>query len=283
MQLQRMPYDALPLALREDVMRQIGDYCVAIGRMRNDDPNTFRLIGSGTCVQRGAAIGVLTAHHCLHECSPPVQLGPPGNDRLYFFAKGDRRYQYEQHELLEHQLGRPGYPERDGPDLTFIQFPPGSSLSAVSSLWNLDRNPDALRRDYCMDFAGIIHAGYPAVRNQPLIQGKHVHVPLNLFGGMGGLLQEDLETRGEWDYINTRCDYRAFPHLPESFGGVSGGGIWSVLFRSNSAGERVLHGFALVGVSFHEEIFPGLHGTLRGHGVESIYRRAWCDWTPRGA
>lgn len=50
-----------------------------------------------------------------------------------------------------------------------------------------------------------------------------------------------------------------------------GGGIWSVIFKSDANGKFQLHRFALVGVNFWETGLENGQQKIRGHFVRSIY------------
>lgn len=278
-ELAPLPYNAVSQELLLDIMQQLGDYSVAIGQMTGDDATSFRIMGSGVCVRRGDEYGVLTAHHVLHAGPRPVAMGNFGPERIYFLAKRGHSPHAAQTELEEIPLGVPtgGYGEF-GPDLTVIRLPAGSvrsSLLAAGSFWPLDASADQVLSDFGVDRACLIHTGYPACKNEASRQTQSAHANLTLYGGKSGLLQEDIERRGEWDYVTTTCDYRAFPDLPKSYGGMSGGGIWSVILHRDASGTLALHRFALVGVNFWETGLDLGVQQLRGHFVRSIYGREW--------
>jgi hypothetical protein len=79
------------------------------------------------------------------------------------------------------------------------------------------------------------------------------------------------ETSG-YDYIDTSSRRSLQPELPESFGGVSGGGFWhfDVARYPNDKFEAAR--FHLSGVAFYQ--LPGSEAdivTVRYHGPRSIY------------
>lgn len=278
-ELAPIPYHTVPRELILDIVRQLGDYSVAIAQMTGDDSTSFRIMGSGVCVRRGNEYGVLTAYHVLHAGPRPVALGKLGAERIYFLAKRGHSPNAAQSELEEIPLGVPlgGYGEF-GPDLTVIKLPAGpvrSSLLATSSFWPLDAKADQVLSNFGVDRACLIHTGYPACKNEAAGQAQSPYSNLTLYAGTSGLLQEDIECRGEWDYVTTACNYRAFPDLPKSYGGMSGGGIWSIIMRRDASAALELHQFALVGVNFWETGLDLSEQRLRGHFVRSIYGREW--------
>ena len=161
--------------------------------------------------------------------------------------------------------------------MTFIRIPEGpvlSSLRAVGSFAPLDRKLDEMLGMFAVDRACIINTGYPSFGHQVNAGENHATADVLLYGGKGGLLQEDIAIRDGWDYITTACDDRAFPNLPGSYDGMSGGGIWSALFRGDGSGKYECAHYALTGVCFYQSWAPGARW-LRGHFLRSIYERAW--------
>lgn len=246
--------------------------------MRGDDADSFEVIGSGTLVVRNGQYGVLTAHHCLHAWDPPVKLGRVGEYRIFFIAKNGHMPSAMQHELAERPLGVPkrGYCAQ-GPDLTFIRIPPGPVLEALkgyASFCPLNRRPEEIARRFCVDRAYLANLGYPAHGISIRRAGKNVRADVTLMVGAGALRERDIERSRGWDYVNCFCDYRAFPHLPAKWNGMSGGGIWTVLFSRESDRFDILD-YALVGVMFYQTPTRGRRCRLRGHFVRSIYSRGW--------
>ena len=278
-ELKPVPYNALSEPVRLDLMRQIGDHSVALARMTGNDTGSFELLGSGTLVRRGREHGVLTAAHVLHRNKRPVQLGVVGADRIILIAKLNRIAEVATVDLEELLLGwHEGDDDEYGPDLTFIRFRTEalrSAVAAVCSFWSLERDPEELIETFGVDRACVITTGYPRIKQDITVTPTKVHINAMLWGGTSGLLQEDIEQRGEWDFIRLPFDYRRFPNLPENLGGMSGGGIWSALFRSDENGVLQIHRFDLVGVCYWHAP-SGTEAPLgRGHFIRSIYGRAW--------
>jgi len=125
-----------------DLQQHLGPYTVAIARARNNDANTFTALGTGVLVRRGELYGILTAHHCLHEPNPEVELGQPSDDTLLLILRGGGQVVVEPIEALEIALASPGDGDYEeyGPDLTFIQILSADrrgSIAAIGSFWNL--------------------------------------------------------------------------------------------------------------------------------------------------
>ena len=122
----------------------------ALSRIREEKADTFTPLGTGVLVTKSNRFGILTAHHCLHACSPQVRLGTAGGDRLSLILCNARGITLEPQEVQEHVLATP-QTEEFGPDLTFIevlapqQVSSGLRPSAPSGL--LDRPPHEVTRD----------------------------------------------------------------------------------------------------------------------------------------
>lgn len=273
-EMSRIPYDQVPSELFNELVREIGNYSVALARMSGNDPATFQILGSGTCVRRGQYHGILTAHHVLHAQNRPVRLGVEGPDRIFFLGKNGHVPVQPQQALVEQPLGVPEGDGDFGPDLTFIPLPTDSSLRGTGSFWNLDQDPDEIIRTFANDRTCIVNTGYPAAKYSRTDGPNTIHAAVTLQGGAGALIEGDVVERGEWDYINSECDYSTFPNLLESYGGMSGGGIWSALLAGGPQSLRVKR-FGLVGVNFWQTPKQNNKCLIRGHFVRSIYDRAW--------
>ncbi|MEO7797347.1 MAG: hypothetical protein ABIY47_06435 [Opitutaceae bacterium] len=97
---------------------------------------------------------------------------------------------------------------------------------------------------------------------------------MTLLAGAGSLRWDDIRRCGAWDFIDCPTDFRAYPHMPNIYKGMSGGGIWAVLIAKEH-GAFVIRNFALVGVTFYQSRERSKRDYLRGHFVRSIYGRAW--------
>lgn len=273
-EMARIPHDQVPSDLFIELVQEIGNFSVALARMTGNDPATFQILGSGTCVRRGSHHGILTAHHVLHAQDRPVKLGVEGPDRIYFLGKSGHVPVQPQQALVEQPLGVPEGNGDFGPDLTFIPLPLDSSLRGTCSFWNLDQDPAEILGTFAKDRTCIVNAGYPAAKYVKTESPNAIHAAVTLQGGAGALMEGDIVQRGEWDYINSECDYSAFPNLLQSYKGMSGGGIWSALLAGSSHNLRVKR-FGLVGVNFWQTPKENNKSHIRGHFVRSIYHRAW--------
>jgi hypothetical protein len=65
------------------------------------------------------------------------------------------------------------------------------------------------------------------------------------------------------------------PDIPQSFGGVSGGGLWQIPLIKSLEGNIEPKEYILSGVVFYETGREGLYQSVRCHGRTSIYGMAY--------
>ena len=267
----------VPRSIDFEINQALMDYSVAVCRVRDNNPNTFVPLGSGTFVVREGMHGILTAHHCLHRCNPAVRIGAHGKDTLLLFVTRSRSVILDPQDTREHPLG---IPESDefGPDLTFVEILSGpklDSLKAIVSFWNLDEKRRCLAIDLSSNRACIVTAGFPEIDYQTSIAESTIYHQLKHTVFIGALGDGDLFEEEKWDYINLRCEYRASEKVPETFKGVSGGGIWAVRLQLTKDEQWSVKSCCLVGVAFYEAEISDNSRELRGHFVKTIYQIAW--------
>jgi hypothetical protein len=268
----------IPRTVDLDIVNVLVSYSVAICRIRDNDPNTFTPLGSGTFVIRNGLYGILTAHHCLHECSPEVTIGEQGRDKLLLALTRDRCLIVDPIDMREHPLAIPESAEF-GPDLTFIEIFPGQYLDllkAIVSFWNLDQNHEDSALRVSATKSLIVEAGFPQGNYRTMVEGSAIYHELKFLGFVGSLEDGDISERGKWDYIKSTLRYRASEKLPETLKGVSGGGIWAVkVLLLTNRGEWKIEEYCLVGVAFYETETIDSRKDVRGHFVRTIYQSAW--------
>ena len=268
----------VPKWLDLEISRSVAGYSVALGRVRNEKAESFSAIGSGTLIVRDGKYGILTAHHCLHnDENPDVLLGKHSGDKLILLLTRGRTVIVEPQEVYERVLAVPKS-EEYGPDLTFIEISPGprlSSIQAVGSFWNLNED----RRDQAQEFVHpgicIVNSGYPGVDYVTEVSGYTIHHSVKHMAFIGALTEGEISIRDGWDYIESSTNRGVIDALPETFKGVSGGGIWAVRLHVSNSDEWSVYKECMVGVTFYQSPEVDLRRKLQGHFVDSIYHTAW--------
>ena len=267
----------VPRSVDIEINKALIDYSVAVSRVRGNNPNTFTPLGSGTFVIRNGLHGILTAHHCLHACNPAVSIGAQGKDTLLLMVTRSRCVILDPTDAKEHPLAIPACDEY-GPDLAFIEIFSGPKLDllkAIVSFWNLDQKRYDLAKKLSVAGIVIVEAGFPEVDYRTRIIGSDIHHDLKFVVFVGALEGQDISNKDEWDYINSNCHYRISERIPETFKGVSGGGIWAVRLQVTKNDQFEVEEYCLVGVVFYETELADDRRELRGHFIKTIYQTAW--------
>lgn len=267
----------VPRSVDYEISKTLIDYSVAVCRVRGDNTNTFAPLGSGTFVVRDGMYGILTAHHCLHACNPEVRIGAQGKDTLLLLVTRGRIVILDPEDTTERPLAIPES-EEFGPDLTFVEIPSGPKLGllkAIVSFWNLDEKRRCLAVDLSFNSVCIVTAGFPEVDYQTSIGESTIHHHVKHMVFIGVLGDGDVSEQGKWDYIKSSCKYRASEKLPQTFRGVSGGGIWAVSLQVTKHDQWNVKAYSLVGVAFYETEMSDTDRYLRGHFIKTIYQTAW--------
>ncbi|HEX3716507.1 MAG TPA: hypothetical protein VH595_00945 [Verrucomicrobiae bacterium] len=273
-------FDDLPSNFKETLVKEFGDYSVALAYMKDGKATGFYPTGSGVLVRRENRFGILTARHCIHKPGPEIGLGPSGKDTLLLILRDGRGIQVKAHEVFEHHLANPHSLEF-GPDLTFIEIVAGDRLDtfkAISSFWSLNQNPNEIYTAFGKVGTPIARIGFPGLDYQTTIDGNSIEHTVRHMAYFFVIQKGDVFERAGWDYIESTCWYGGAEKLPGTFKGVSGGPVWGMqLSKDEETGQFCLVKSALIGINFYETGIQNDEQRLRGHFIKSIYEVAWRD------
>jgi hypothetical protein len=258
--------------LVEEIGRHIDWYSTAILRIRtdDDDPQEDHQIGSGTFVSLEGQYGVLTAHHVIAELDGHCSLG-------LILESGVHRFVIEENHFTICELAVPNVPSL-GPDLAFIGVynPDIGTIKARKQFYELSGD----RQKVLAEMPGIDRGvwflwGVPAEDTtiEPAEKGHEIISGLHSLCGPAKATSE--QQVGEHDYIEIEVEYGQGLHVPQSFGGFSGGGIWQVSLENSGAGKLVPLGYVLSGVAFFQSGISNQRRYIRCHGRRSIYAYAY--------
>jgi hypothetical protein len=272
----------LPREFLLGAQERFSPYTVPLFKYRKEDPNSVRFIGCATLVKCPHRCGLLTARHVIHF--PNVPIGDQNTDVTLGLglSRGDL-LPFQCMGLIEHSIGRP-ISEKMGPDLTFIEIPTGPSLGTLrdrKSFWRIDKKPplwlDSIRPDTTL----LCTMGSPAEYKEQTVAGQHVHISLSESGYFGGYESTDIFEDGGFDFIDTAIEYGTGWNLPQSFGGVSGGGLWAFNVGGDENGSNfTVHDVSFCGVAFYESDLVNQKKAIKHHFFKSVYEvamRAICD------
>lgn len=264
----------IPVDFRAALMREFVPYSVGMGWVSSKTKQLFTPFGSGTLVRKDGAVGVLTAQHCVKQ----MQRESAAHDRVVFLLRDSRAVYLPPDSLIERRLTCP-LTEEYGPDLGFIEIAPCDQLQtilAIASVWSLDRDIDTLLREFAGEGSLLASLGFPEekCRTTSLPDGFR-RVAYHLTSAHV-IERGNITERDGWDYIQSKCFYCDENDLPQSFGGTSGGGIWSMqVLKSEATGKLSIGKSALVGVSFYQTKLDDNVRYIRGHFIKSIYDGLW--------
>ncbi|MHA1813159.1 MAG: hypothetical protein ACTSYX_06970 [Candidatus Thorarchaeota archaeon] len=275
-QQNRINITDLPKETIEAIVWSVVDHCVAIVHRGS-------LLATGTLVICAGRYGILTAYHVPHNRSQPFDFSIGSDDRVDLICdnRSDRgdlvtiRTQY----LRCHDIGIP-IKDEYGPDIAFLELPPGNELAALKAkkiFFNMDAHTRR-RFAYCLDDEnGFWAMAYcPAERTEKIIVNDTT-LAIGTHGYVGFTRPIRRYESGGFDFIECPVDYTSYDDLPESFGGGSGGGLWKIPLKAAIVNDTMVFepGMpVLAGILFYE--LPRCKGMrrIRCHGPKSIYQIA---------
>ena len=261
----------IPIDIIEEVSKQISHYLVGIVKIQETSASEDAiLIGSGTLVKICNTFGILTANHVIKEVPSQGEIGLILSERLH-------RYTIQSELVGRIEIAK-GSIQSEGPDLGFLVLPQADlgQIKAMKSFRDL-----SIRRQRILDNppendSGIwFLCGFPdeqttnegATKGFEIVKGFH-----GLCGG-GGVTKEYMSAN--YDYLEFDVLYTEEGQAPESFGGVSGGGLWQVPLRQKVGGKIEAKETILSGVAFYQSPVENNVRSIKCHGRQSIYKIAY--------
>ena len=233
------------------------------------------LIGSGTFITVGDITGILTAEHVVKLLDDTSFNGPPKFLGLVI-QKHEHRYTIEREHIKIHKIAR-GTVDSEGPDLAFIGIPLAElgTIRAVKSFYNLQQD-----RKRMLSSPPKSNLGAWAICGAPDIETTNGKSTQGLklkgfnsycfFGGDPRIYDMD-----KFDYLEMTVRYDCHPDIPESFGGISGGGVWQIPLIQMTNGEIKPKEYLLSGIAFYQTEKYGSRRFIRCHSRKSIYDIAY--------
>jgi len=269
----RIQLGELPETVKEAIRQETKHYNVPL--VVNE-----KLLGSGALVEIYGHFGVLTAEHVAHHpFSPerrltdqthngPKLLIPPMD------SPGDIVFDSYALRVLRTKRQTDEY----GPDLALVVLPPSEALNqlrATRSFYPIASAIDAKLTEALQETGFVAFCGFPASTQSKgaAALGFSEVIELGGFAFMTG--PEKYEERDDWDYFELGVRREQMGDVGDSFGGVSGGGVWRVpVYRKSgeSKGSEYFEDMTFAGVAFYEEnhLKDGRF-FVRTHGPRSIY------------
>ncbi len=241
--------------LRERIVRNLGDFTVALFGIFRAPQERLKLAGTGTLVVNAGRHFILTALHVWEEVLKAAdQIGITMREDTVHCTAINRC------DVVPFGLSNSRGWNEWGPDLVLLSVPATDvgRIGAYRSFWNVT----AQREINAAVIESLVLMGTPAALGT--FTETFADVQINgMFLG-----PEVRHTRGEFDYLDYEIDLSL--DVPRKFGGVSGGGVWQVyIYWAPSTGE-IDWKMSLHGVAFFQLPIVGERRAIRCHGPESI-------------
>lgn len=266
----------LPESLLNGIYARLEQHTVGFLRIEGHN-STF--LGSGVLVSVGDIHAILTAHHVIEHVEGPLKE----RQLSLLFAN---RSQHRVIELWETELLRIARGTQDsvGPDLGAALLLRHSFVGSINAygkaFHNLAKRREQLRDKPLAMTAGIwaaqgfVEKGIETIAdpNENLVE--HVRFPCATVWGA----PEDEEEIDEFDYLDYRADPSRLPIPTDSWGGMSGGGLWRIPLNRQLLGDKDEWSFCpplLSGIMFYQRAEGGKIQWIRCHGRRSVYEHAF--------
>ena len=229
-----------------------------------EDSSFFRILGSGTFVSSNGKMIILTASHVLDELEKQAAIGISiGNSANYF--------RMETNLLQFRRLKEESYSEK-GPDIGIVKLTntfAQNILAKNKAFYNLDRHLENDPVDKYPSSVGIwAIVGFPDERKKEFMEdGMGV---LNAIGQINLTLHPSIDIKGTTDLMTFQLPGHKDPKGIESYGGISGGGIWHIIVIEQE-GKIEIEKVILKGVVFFQKEDRGGLRSIVGHGPNSTY------------
>lgn len=156
-----------------------------------------------------------------------------------------------------------------GPDLMFLELADSDAgiIGACKSFWNLGKRRE-MKSTPLLEIEDGMWVVIGAPEKQIQQTGNH-----RVFGMRVSFCPADAYSmHSSFDYVDLGIDATATSAL-ETYGGMSGSGVWRVRLLRNPSGQLVLQSneLCLEGVAFYESPITDGHRLIRCHGRKSLY------------
>lgn len=244
--------------LRESIGRSIGTSSVALlALLQNRGSHQLELAGSGTLVVLKGVYYILTAAHVWEEVlKSALRLGVTMTDNI------DHKLWIDINFVIPTLCKQDGPTWTEwGPDLALLRIPP-EYVGGIEAFHVFEdvATPGKPLNAACLE--SWMLTGAP----KELGTFSALHADLQI---RSTFVSPRYHRCGEHDYFDVLMDTTA-SDTPESFGGVSGGGLWRIMAYISPTTGKIDWSQRLKGVAFYE--FPLKDGArvLRCHGPSSL-------------
>jgi len=235
-------------------------------------------LGSGTLIRCGERLGILTAHHVVHRPTPPLDFSPSSSQELQLVIMGPKHeFKIPAKYINEIEIGVPNL-DKEGPDLTFLEFPSMDkigSLRAIKSFWNLDHDTENRLASTANDSGVWAITGLPNEWEKIQKESEQKMTIYSKFNSFFGFAISDRRYKSnDFDFVDIPVYYGGRDTPPNSFGGVSGGGLWKIKIGQSQGESKLIYKNPIFcGVPFYQQEIEDGNLLIRCHYAESIYKK----------
>lgn len=253
--------------LTTDILDKIEPFSIhIIGITVRNNTEHISLIGSGTLIKLSNFYGILTANHVIesknYKESPKIGFN---------ILRESHKFEINNSFLSTHTIGN--YKKVSGPDLAVIEIPEINLFwfKEKKAFYNLESHSYISIKERYNDNGVWVISGCAAEHESSCGLDRN-------FGDVtsfrhtcwfGGKEKEWIESK--FDYIESKAVYDDENEPPDSFRGVSGGGLWQVILSESHSGNFEIKDIILAGVAFYQTRIVNNHRFVRCHGRKSIY------------
>ncbi|HEG43953.1 MAG TPA: hypothetical protein ENH94_07895 [Phycisphaerales bacterium] len=234
--------------------------------------------GSGTFVKCGSRFGILTAYHVPYNTTKPFNFKPHSSDRLGIsISNCTHALWIEMQYLNPYSIGVPVDGNYGGPDMVFLEILDQSKIFRIKenqSFWDIPFENGVSMIKKCSTNSDSLWAiaGLPQeLQEEKQPEGSFdrvIGLPLQVyFSG----IEQQRDACG-FDYIELMANYDSKEPMPDSFEGISGGGLWEVPMSIKGKDLKALKidEPVLSGLQFRQTALKGNSRLLRCHGCKSL-------------
>jgi hypothetical protein len=266
-----IPITEIPAAFIKEAVDRLAHYTV--GFLRVDDTPSgqdLTLLGSGTLVLVENTHAILTAHHVIQALPRTGRLGLILEPTLH-------QHTVDTQALVYLEIAR-GDIDQNGPDIGAVVLAPSvaSTIAAKKNFYNLtQRVKEALESPPELGHGVWFTEGFLDERTveEPPIGPFTKVKAFYCITGAGG--PEESFIVDQHDYFEYPITVMGTPDAPQSFGGMSGGGLWQVQIIRDPSGMLRPKAFLLSGVVFFQGPTLENRCNIKCHGRQSVYKVAY--------
>ena len=222
------------------ILAQISNF--AVGFVQRVEGAGSRVLGSGVLVSIEGRRGILTCGHVAEKYAKLPEIG------LVRFSAREatlQRRMLKPGNNTQTIIMDTGAWSEKGLDLAFIQLPPAAafSIEAQSIFLNIEKNREKMEAGAPAEGKHVdAMLGFVAeFSEKPFVKGREFISP------MRGMLHTGQICAHENGLLTFEAMYSDFKELPQSFGGMSGAGLWRISFVEDAPSSII--GRMLCGVA----------------------------------